>query len=174
LFIAASAFGLLFLYDAYLKRTVLIGNLVVALVAGLAFIYGGIAVGNVNVALWAFALAFLFHLGREIVKDMEDAPGDQQSQAETLVVRHGLTPARTASTIVFTLLVVLLPLPYLIGPFRQFYLWIVLFGTLPLLLYVIVFLWRCSTSESFHKLSSILKAGMVIGLAALYIGRPIG
>ena len=40
--------------------------------AALAFVFGGVAVYTYSPSLWAAALAFFFHLGREIIKDMED------------------------------------------------------------------------------------------------------
>ncbi|MBN2572407.1 MAG: UbiA family prenyltransferase, partial [Ignavibacteriales bacterium] len=49
--IAVVTILLLFLYSLYFKRVILIGNIIVALCTGLAFIYGGVVVDN-----WTYAL----------------------------------------------------------------------------------------------------------------------
>jgi len=86
---------LLYLYNSRLKRTPLTGNIVVAICGGLAFIYGGVAVGQVGKALIPACFAFLIHLGREIVKDVEDLPGDLAVGARTLPIVAGRKTALT-------------------------------------------------------------------------------
>ncbi|MDZ7377314.1 MAG: UbiA family prenyltransferase, partial [candidate division KSB1 bacterium] len=61
---------LLFFYSYRLKRTVLWGNLTVSLITALAFIYGGLAVNRIRLALIPALFSFFYHLGREIIKDV--------------------------------------------------------------------------------------------------------
>ena len=170
--IATAAAVLLVLYSKYLKGTPLFGNVVVALVAGFAFLFGAAAIGNLRAAIWAAWLAFLYHLGREIIKDMEDLPGDDAAGARTIPVRYGLPAGRWAASLVLLLLLVSLPLPYLVADYDGLYLLIVLCGVLPIVLAVGIVQWRWSQPEQFHRLSSWLKWDMLIGLAALFLGRP--
>jgi len=174
LLIASWAVFLLIYYSWRWKREPLVGNIAVSFVSGLAFIYGGVAVGSIKAVLWAAGMAFFFHLGREIVKDMEDQAGDEQSNAYTFAVRFGLKAARYATSLALLLLILSLPLPYLYGQFNIYYLVIVLCGVLPALTYVIVSVWRFSGVGELHRLGVILKLDMVIGLAALLAGRYIG
>lgn len=91
-FIALVASLLLFLYSLLLKRKGLAGNLVVSLLSGLVFLYGGLSIqqsssqifDSSTVLLFPFLFAFLFHLGREVIKDVEDMAGDARENARTL------------------------------------------------------------------------------------------
>ena len=88
--IALGAAVLIFFYSYMLKRTPLFGNLTVGLLTGLAFIYGGAAVGNIDRAIVPALFAFLINVGRELIKDMEDVEGDALHHAETFPVKYRL------------------------------------------------------------------------------------
>ncbi len=170
--IASSAALLLMLYSRYFKGTPLLGNIVVAFVAGLTFIFGAAAIGSARSALWAAWLAFCYHFAREIIKDMEDISGDKAAGARTLPARCGLMIGRWAASLVLLVLLLSLPLPYFLGNYRIYYLAIVLFGVLPVLLAVAILQWFWSQPPQFHRLSSWLKWDMLVGLCALLLGRP--
>ena len=170
--IASWAVFLLLLYSWRWKRLPLVGNLSVAFVASLAFIYGGVAVRSIGVAFWAAWLAFFFHLGREIVKDLEDRSGDAAAHADTFVVRYGEGAGRYAAVLAFILLSFSLLLPYYLGGFRIEYLVVALLGVFPVLVLGAVAIWRWTTPEQLHRLNLILKWDMLVGLAALLVGRP--
>ena len=168
--IAALSAALLYVYSYKLKRTVLMGNLAVSLVTGLAFIYGGVAVGRVGRALIPAAFALLFHLGREIIKDIEDIEGDRLADANTLPIRFGTHKSLVVATVVFVLLVIATLIPYITFVFSRFYLYIVVLGVDSVLIFVIISMWRRQTSAHYHFLSNLLKADMLIGLIAIYVG----
>ena len=170
LLIAASASVLLYLYSARLKRTVLWGNLTVSLLSGLAFIYGGVTVFRLKIALVPAVFAFFFHLGREILKDIEDMVGDRAAEAVTFPIRHGVHASRLLITAVFSLLMILTLVPYGAGLFGRVYLWLVVLGVDAVLLFVMVSLWRDSSRENLHRLSGILKLDMLVGLLAIVAG----
>ncbi len=171
--IAVCAAMLLILYSRFWKGRPLFGNVVVALVASLALIYGGIAVRLVEPAIWAALLAFLFHLGREIIKDMADLPGDLEHGIRTLPTVWGIPAARLGVTSAFFLLALALPLPYYLGNFRFEYILISLIGVLPVLIAATWLVWKWLRPEQLHLLSVIVKLDMLVGLAALYFGRPV-
>ena len=170
--IASWAIFLLMLYNWKWKRTPLIGNLCVAFTSALAFVYGGAAVQAIGIALWAAILAFLFHFGREIVKDMEDYSGDKAASAGTFAVHYGLAAAGSMATAAFLGLITFLILPWLLGPFDELYLLVALVGVLPVLLVTILWLWKWQEPRQLHRLNLLLKADMVVGLAALLVGSP--
>lgn len=74
--ILAVAVGTLVAYEFRFKRAGFVGNLLVALLTGLVFLYGGGAVGVPLVVLPFAAMAFLATVSREVIKDTEDLAGD--------------------------------------------------------------------------------------------------
>jgi geranylgeranylglycerol-phosphate geranylgeranyltransferase len=74
--ILAAALGALLAYEFRFKSRGFAGNVLVALLTGLVFLYGG-AAANAPLLLVPFAgMAFAATLSRELIKDMEDAGGD--------------------------------------------------------------------------------------------------
>jgi len=69
------AVALLLAYEFRFKKAGFAGNLVVAFLTGVVFLYGGAAAGNAVVLLPFAAMAFLATLSREVIKDMEDVAG---------------------------------------------------------------------------------------------------
>jgi geranylgeranylglycerol-phosphate geranylgeranyltransferase len=63
-------------YEFLLKARGFVGNLVVAFLTAMVFLYGGAAGGNAAVLLPFAGMAFLATLSREVIKDMEDVRGD--------------------------------------------------------------------------------------------------
>lgn len=161
---------LLSLYSAWLKRTPLWGNLTVSLVAALAFVYGGIAVGRFHASLIPAGFAFLFHLGREIIKDVEDLEGDRVGRAFTFPICYGKRPAFILVTGVFLLLIIATLLPFVYKIYGLTYLLVVFLGVDLVIGYIIFSMWRDQSSENLHRLSNFLKADMVVGLLAIYLG----
>ncbi|MBN1154379.1 geranylgeranylglycerol-phosphate geranylgeranyltransferase [candidate division KSB1 bacterium] len=169
--IALCASVILYAYSARLKRTVIWGNLTVSLMTAFAFIYGGIAVDRLNIALIPAIFAFLFHLGREIIKDVQDMHGDASDNARTLPLAHGKRLSLLLVTVIFAILIVITYIPYLLGIFGNFYLYIVSIGVNPVLLYTIGSFWIDSKPVNLGRLSNLLKIDMLIGLIAIYFGR---
>lgn len=165
------ASGMMYLYSAVLKRTVLWGNLMVSLLTAMSFIYAGLVVGNLRIALIPASFAFLMHFGREIIKDIEDMEGDRKHGAMTFPVRHGIEPAVTLITLVFIVLMVVLMLPFVFNIYGKVYLLMVGFGVITILFYCLVVLWKQPTPVSMRKISAILKADMAVGLLAILMGR---
>jgi geranylgeranylglycerol-phosphate geranylgeranyltransferase len=169
--LAFLASGLLILYSSRLKRTLLWGNLTVSFVSALAFIYGGIATKDFRLSLIPATFAFLFHLGREILKDVEDIKGDSSFNTSTLPIKSGVDFSLGICTYVFSFLIVLTALPYLLHVLPFFYIFVVIFGVDLIIVYVIWSMWHDSSSSNLHRLSNILKIDMLLGLAAIYAGK---
>ncbi len=170
LFIALVAAISVFLYSLWLKRTPFWGNLTVSLLCGAVFLYGGVSVGKPKAALIPASLAFLFHLGREIIKDAQDCQADASVGAWTAPVRFGLKRALRAAAAVYTVLLGLLFLPYLFGVYHYLYLLTICVGVVPVLGYVIWSVWRGETAQNLGRLSNILKLDMIVGLLAILLG----
>ena len=169
--VAFVACGLLIVYSPHFKRKLLWGNLTVSLVSALAFFYGGIATRDFRLSLIPAAFALLFHLGREVLKDVEDLKGDTSSGASTLPIKLGVDFSLGFCTLVFSLLMVLTVFPYIFHIFSFLYLVLVILGVDLLIVYVIFSMWHNHSSSNLHRLSNFLKANMLLGLAAIYVGK---
>lgn len=84
--------ALMFAYSPWIKRTGLLGNAVVAVLASLPFLYGAWAAGRPRAAIVLVMIAAPLHLAREVAKDLEDAPADAASR-RTLPVSAGVSVA---------------------------------------------------------------------------------
>jgi geranylgeranylglycerol-phosphate geranylgeranyltransferase len=168
--IATSSSVLLYLYSFRLKRTVLWGNITVAAVSGMAFVYGGMAVGRVREAMVVGVFAFFYHGAREIIKDVEDMEGDQAQGISTLPIRYGVQRALVWVTIALIILIGLTFIPYLLDIFSVYYLAIVIVGVDLFLIYVLISMWRNPEPRNLGRLAVWMKADMLMGLLAVYLG----
>jgi len=172
--IAALTIVLLFLYNYRLKRVPLLGNMTVALLAGLTFITGGVAV-DPDLAfrfpgpLVATIFAFLFHLVREILKDVQDIDGDRKAGLNSLALRVGTRRSLTLALALFALLVPLTYIPVFYHWFGRAYTVITVYMVDLPLLALLIFIWGNPTPRMLAVGSAALKVGMVLGLVALVL-----
>jgi geranylgeranylglycerol-phosphate geranylgeranyltransferase len=106
--------AILAVYASHLKRRVFLGNLSIGYLTGSTFLFGGAVFGweGVRSVVVLFVLSTLATLSREIVKDVEDMPGDRAEGAETLPLVIGERKALYLSAFFILLAVGLSPLPY--------------------------------------------------------------
>ncbi|MGH7626745.1 MAG: UbiA family prenyltransferase [Gemmatimonadaceae bacterium] len=107
--VTAGVVALMYAYSPWLKRSGLPGNIVVAVLASLPFLYGGWSAGRAAAALPLVALAVPLHFARELAKDLDDATADATVQRLTLPIRSGVRLTRgvllvAAATFVLALL----------------------------------------------------------------------
>ena len=96
-------------YSLRLKRRGLAGNLVVAVLASLPFLYGAWSAGRPDHVIPLLSLAIPLHFAREVAKDLEDVEGDRATRS-TLPVALGAPAARKTvfgATVVFAIVVML-------------------------------------------------------------------
>ncbi len=157
-------------YSVYFKRMILLGNLVVSIMLGLAFIYVGAALDQIPATLPIAGLAFGFTVIREIVKDLEDMAGDRQVGARTLPLVWG-----EKNTLLFTVVIILLfsfldLLPYRFRVYDSDYLWWVMFGVNVPLWICALLLWYRPGRSTYCRVQTFLKIDIFIGLVAIYLG----
>ena len=167
---AAGVTALLALYSLALKRTALAGNLAVALAAAAAFPFGALSNGHLGRSWIPAGFAFLYHLGRELVKDIEDLEGDARLGARTAPVCWGTAPTAILAAAVFALLAALTWAPPLLGLYGWPYAVPVLLVNAHLLA-AVLFLRRHHRALPPGALSRRLLLGMLIGLAAVVAGE---
>jgi geranylgeranylglycerol-phosphate geranylgeranyltransferase len=170
-FIAIGAVIILYFYSARLKRTILLGNITVSFFLGIAFIYGGLAVGRIAAALIVGVFSFLYNLGREIMKDIEDIEGDRSQAVITFPIRYGIKKAFYLIMVIFILLIVFTIGTYCFQIFSLPYLIIVAIGVDGFLIYVMFSMWRFPDFRNLRRLSNFMKVSMLLGLLAVYVGR---
>ncbi len=168
--IAMTAIILLFYYSYKLKRTPLIGNIVIGLLTGFAFIYGGAVAGNIEQTIFPAMFAFLINVGREIIKDMEDVEGDAKEGAVTFPIKYGIKKAGMVASIFLIVLMIVTIIPVIIHYYGMQYFFSVMLGVNSVILYVIISLMKNQSVKNLHTLSTILKYDMVVGLIAIYVG----
>ena len=179
--IATTVLLLLFVYSLCLKTTTLWGNVVVAVAGAAAFPFGAAATGSWGRSWIPAGFALLFHLGREIVKDLEDIAGDRTVGARTLPLRWGATAARWSITLIFLILIGLTILPWLWEIYGIAYFYLVI----PTDLVVVAVLYRlwqvqdgfgpatASGAAATGNLSLILKGCMLLGLMSIAAGEAL-
>jgi geranylgeranylglycerol-phosphate geranylgeranyltransferase len=168
--ITLAATFLLSWYNRKLKMIPLWGNIAVSGLTALAFIFGGILVGNMGIALIPAIFSLLFHFSREMVKDIEDISGDRVRPGATFAQKYGIQTSCKVTAVVLAILFLIIPLPYLFDLFNLRYFLVSGMGVeIPLLVCIILL-----EKKALHKLrliSKLLKLGMVMGLLALLVGK---
>lgn len=152
-------------YTKYFKGMPGVGNAVVAFLGGTPFPFGGAAVGHVRPTLVLFVLAAFATFGREVIKDIEDIPGDREEGLRTLPIVVGRRRSRWVATAAMGVATAASPIPYLRGHFDEPYL-VVLVPAIATMAYGVRAAWNDpGRGQRFVKL------GMYLAVAAFVVGR---
>ena len=162
---------LLFVYSYYLKKLPLVGNIVIAFLTGLAFIYGGFAVDNPYGAIVPAVFAFLINLIREVVKDIQDIEGDLKLNFKTFPIVFGIEKSRRMILFFTILLIGFTFYPFITQLYKIEYFLIVMIFVNPLLVWALKILLDKKNENKYKTVSNILKLNMVLGLIAIWFGR---
>jgi len=125
LIIAVLTIVLLILYETILKNQGIVGNMIVAFIVAISFIYGGASVGIPEMSLNFTLLAFFLMLGREILMDVTDMESDKLNRY-TLPMRIGIRKATYIGCFSLSISGIFLFIPGLIGIFPEYYLILIL------------------------------------------------
>lgn len=163
---ALAALAVMLVYSPLLKPRPLLGNVAVAVVAGSPPFYGALAVVAPAAGIVPWVLAAVLHLVREVVKDVEDEPGDRIIGRRTLPIALGRRPAMVLAAGVGLLFVpASLLLPRNAG-YGGAYFAIALVAQMAVL---VAATWLLLGKV--ERVSALLKGAMVIGLIALVVGK---
>lgn len=185
--------GLLWFYSASYKRMFLIGNLVVAFASAIVPLLVAIAnadylhhlyqnalayspiVGELYVWTGGFAaFAFLLTWVREIVKDIEDIEGDREMECRTLPIVWGDKVAKIIATILLVVIATLIVyILFAVLPFSHEWKSLptryVVFGLIVPILCSIVLLWAANNRTEYHRVQTIIKFAMFMGMLFSYM-----
>lgn len=162
--------SLLYIYSAYLKKIILVGNITVAALAGLAFIYGGVVANNPKAAVIPAFFAFFINLIREIVKDIQDIDGDKKQKIITFPVRYGIQPAKKSAAILIIILIAFTFYPFIFQVYKIEFFVIVMIFVNPVFIICVKNLLQKKAAD-IALTSNLLKSNMIIGLIAIYLGN---
>ncbi len=186
LFVIISA--LLYVYASYLKRTLLIGNIVISILVGLSVLIVGIfellptiTPENQKYQLTFFKIifdysvfAFGINLLREIAKDLEDIDGDYKAGIHTLPIIIGRKRA-TNMLFVLTLIPILLLVFYILNSLYRNNIatgYFLLFIIGPLI-YTSIKSFSANTKKEYRHISNMLKLVMLFGMLSLLLYKYI-
>lgn len=161
---------MLFIYSARLKGLILVGNITVALLTGLAFIYGGVAVNNLRNAVIPAVFAFLINFIREILKDMEDVVGDFKNHIITFPQRYGNTLAIRIILLLTCILCLSTSIPFILRIYKIEYFISVMVIVNVIFIYFLKSLFADQSENNLKRLSLVLKINMILGLVSIYLG----
>ena len=185
--------GLLWFYSASYKRMFLVGNLVVAFASAIVPLLVAIAnadylhhlyqnalayspiVGELYVWIGGFAaFAFLLTWVREIVKDIEDIEGDREMECRTLPIVWGDKVAKMIATILLVVIATLIVyILFAVLPFSHEWKSLptryVVFGLIVPILCSIVLLWAANSRTEYHRVQTIIKFAMFMGMLFSYV-----
>jgi 4-hydroxybenzoate polyprenyltransferase len=176
----------LYFYATSLKQSLLIGNIIVAMLLSFSVIIIGIfdlypvtneenrsVMGLLFGILLDYAIfAFIINFIREIVKDLQDVEGDSNQGMNTLPIAFGI---KKTSKLVFGLsfIPVILILNYINSNLFSANLF---FGTvfglvfiLAPLIYFTTKIWSANNKQDFHHLSTILKWILFFGILSIVV-----
>ncbi|MBK6682495.1 MAG: UbiA family prenyltransferase [Ignavibacteriales bacterium] len=157
-------------YSYSLKSVPLVGNLTVAFLTGLVFVFGASAVNNYENALFPFLFSFLKNLIREIVKDIEDVPGDSKTGITTFPVVFGVPLSKKLLTVLIVSLIVATFLPFIFEIYKIEYLIIITLSVNPALVLSLKSLTKAKNQKDYSSISSNLKFIMFLGIFAILLG----
>lgn len=164
---------LLYIYSVWLKSTVLLGNMTVALISAMSPVFGGVAAGNYRPSLWLGGIIFVGILGREILKTLADYDGDLAHNVRTISTAWGPRPARIFFFIILGITAIVMLAPYLFDAYRPIYAYIVALGVFPVAYYVMVRVHHERTGPQLERLSQLLKYDFLIWFAAVLLGAAV-
>ncbi|MFH0778229.1 MAG: geranylgeranylglycerol-phosphate geranylgeranyltransferase [Candidatus Eisenbacteria bacterium] len=167
--LAILSLSLVWLYSLRVKRLPVAGNVLVALLAALTLIFGGLAVGRPGPVLFPALLAFFVHLPREILKDVQDLPGDLSTGGRSIA---GVVGPRTVARLAAALCVGLAGLgfvPYALGLYSRLYLPGIIVVDF-ILLWTAATVWNSTSEERVRFAVRLLKLAMLCGLVTIAAG----
>jgi len=176
--------GILWFYSTTYKRQLVVGNLIVALLTAfvpfIVVIYEippliseyreilreyGVGFSYIFAWIGGFSLfAFMLTLVREIVKDIEDFEGDKAFGRNTIPVVIGTANTKYIITALILITLASLSLVYMTFLKDIYSLFYLFFTIIIPLLHVIYGTWKADGQKQYHRLSTILKAIMVLGV----------
>ena len=165
--------GLTAAYSLWLKRTVLWGNLAIALLNSSLILFGALAGAGLSPLIWSIASStFSFSLAQELLYTVDDLAGDQQAGLVTTAVYCGAERTLWLFRLLIGVAAWLSLLPLVLGVGSPFYLLLLVPCTLlPIFLWIIPLTFRRSDT-AISAACQALKRVRISSLIPLLFLRP--
>ena len=170
-FLFLYVFPSLLLYNYFLQKTPLLGNILVSSLLGSIFLFTELVLLQTYYKLLIpFFLTFSITFLRELLKDLEDYDGDLMVNMQTAPIVLGYKKIRHTLIILYMLLIIGLPTPYFFTYYTINYLiLLIIFIEIPLI-YSLFLLIKFPSKRTYKRLVRILKALCGLGLIILMLG----
>jgi len=155
-------------YSPWLKNRGALGPAVVALLGGLAVLWGGWIGPHPGRSLAAAGLAVAVTSARECAKDLEDVEGDAPAGKGTWPVRAGEGPPRFALRLASGIGLLLIPVPWMLGDAGPWYVGLSLAVAAPILIWCVALPPRDAVAA--RRTTRALKVALTAGIAGLWLG----
>lgn len=174
----------LWFYSTTFKRKLLIGNIAISVLTAWTILliffskvsvsdaFGAAHPGQPKLFRFAFlyaGFAFIISLIREAVKDIEDMPGDARYGCRTMPIVWGANAAKVYIAVWMIILISMLVIVQVYVLQFQWW-WAVVYCILMIivpLLYIFLKLFKASSGQEYHKLSSWTKLVMFTGILSM-------
>lgn len=175
---------LLWFYSTTFKQRLLIGNIVISLLTAWTILliffskvsvtdaFGTASPGQPKFFRFVFlyaGFAFIISLIREAVKDIEDMPGDARYGCRTMPIIWGVNATKVYIAVwMIILIAVLIVVQVYVLQFQWW--WAVVYCVLMIilpLLYIFFKLFKASSVQDYHRLSSWTKLVMLTGILSM-------
>ena len=164
--IVATSILLLFLYEKFFKNQGLVGNISVAFLSSMTFVFGGASIGKIYNASILSIMTFLLMLGREILMDVRDIKGDVLRRT-TLPMKFGKKYSVYLGCIFLIAALALVPIPFIFGILNIGYI-IIAIPVYFLIIYAISI--SLKNIKNIGKATDIMKIVMAIALIGFIVG----
>jgi 4-hydroxybenzoate polyprenyltransferase len=177
---------LLLFYSSTFKKKFLIGNVIISLLT--AWVVFVLYVAELDIAVFAGNLqyhaamtkifklavlyggfAFVISLVREVVKDMEDVPGDEKFGCRTMPIVWGIPSSKVFAGVWLVVLILAVLVLFVYALLLGWWIaavYVLLLVVLPLL-QVLRKLYRAAGPPDFHKVSGLIKLAMLTGILSM-------
>jgi 4-hydroxybenzoate polyprenyltransferase len=176
--------ALLWFYSTNFKKSLLIGNIVISLLTAwtiLVVFFSKVSASNAfepgnhsqpkffRIAFLYAGFAFVCSLIREAIKDIEDLKGDERYGSRSMPIAWGINASKVYIAVwMIVLIIMLLTLEVYILQFRWWGL--IAYGLLLIIVpLVLIFrkLFKASSAEDYHNLSTWIKLVMLAGILSM-------
>ena len=159
---------LMIIYSIKLKGIPLVGNIAVAMIIGLSFIFFGLSHGNIIPMIIPGILACGLTLLRELIKDIADIEGDKKKGLKTLPIVLGGNKSITVAYFFVVIIGLGSLMPYYFNIYNSYYLLLLIAGVeIPLFIIVYYFM-KLPLINAAKKSANLLKFSIIVGLIAIF------
>jgi geranylgeranylglycerol-phosphate geranylgeranyltransferase len=147
------------------RNLTIFGNWMVSWMSASAFLFGGLLSGGVSaLIIIIFTMSFAVSMGRELIKAIEDVPGDKKAGAKTLPIMAGPQFAGWLAAFFIFFAVLFSFLPYAFGMLNAYYLYMIILADAAAMYSCFLIFPKTRRAQQMVKL------GMLLSIIAFIIG----